>query len=1072
MPRSCFFRVPLAVSLIALPLATPVLAQQTDPGVGALGQLRFRFIGPQGNRVSAVSGVPGDPYTWYAGAASGGIWKTTDGGTTWQPIFDSQPVSSIGTLTVAPSDPNIVWAGTGEPHIRSHISVGWGVFKSTDAGKTWTREGLEQTGRISRIVIHPTNPNLVYVASQGHGYGPQKERGIYRSTDGGTTWQQVLFVDENTGASDLIMDPNNPQVLFASMWEWGIKTWGRESGGPGSGIFLSTDGGSTWKKLAGNGLPSKPVGKIAVAIPKANSKRVYALIETGDGAPWKGQPTDRGKLWRSEDGGATWAVVSYDRQLGGRTAYYNEVFASPDNPDEVYFPTASFSKSLDGGKTLVDLGFGGSPGGDNHEMWIDPTNGNRMGVANDNSIAISVNRGRSWNRIQLPIAQMYHVTVDKRIPYTVCGNRQDGPSACGPSNSKLGGFGGGGGAGGPIPRSLWHSVGGGESGWATPDPSDSNIVWSSASGSGSRGGIVERHDLRTGLSRNVEIWPVSTGGWTAADVKYRFVWTFPFTFSPHDPRRIYAGSQHVHVTTNGGDSWQELSPDLTRNDKSRMGISGGLTPDNIGVEYAGVIFAIAESPVTAGVLWVGTNDGLVQLSRDAGKTWTNLTKNMTGLPEWGTISNIEPSRYDAATAYLTVDGHQVDNRDPWIYKTTDFGQTWKLIVNGIPRSPLSYAHWIKEDPVRRGLLYAGTENALYVSFNDGEAWQQLQNGLPPAPVYGVTVQEHFNDLVVATYGRGFFILDDITPLQQLTPEVEAEDAHLFKPRAAYRFLQVAGFDSPSGDPVVGQNPPYGATINYWLKRASSSDPAITILDATGKVVRSLRGTRNTGINRVRWDLRYEPIPEARIQVPPLYAPEIVIPENGLAAPSVGSFTILVPPGTYTVKLSVGGKEFTQPLEVRKDPNSGGSIEGIRAQTALLQDIQGSLAGASGMIDTLELRRKNLAQVRGSLSSASNKDLLSAADSLEQRLIAVEGTLNQLMVTGRGQDGVRYPVRLAGQLVYLASTVDGTDEAPTTQARTAFQYLDQQIAAVRREYLRVMQAAEAYQARLRARNIVS
>ncbi len=550
------------------------------------------------------------------------------------------------------------------------------------------------------------------------------------------------------------------------------------------------------------------------------------------------------------------------------------------------------------------------------------------------------------------------------------------------------------------------------------------------------------------------------------------MWTFPFTFSPHDPKRIYAGSQHVHVTTNGGDSWQELSPDLTRNDTSRMGISGGLTPDNIGVEYAGVIFAIAESPVTAGILWVGTNDGLVQLSRDGGRTWTNVTKNIPGLPDWGTISNIAPSRYEAGTAYLTVDGHQVDNRDPWIYKTTDFGRSWTLIVNGIPKSPLSYAHWIKEDPVRRGLLYAGTENALYVSFNDGAQWQPLQNGLPPAPVYGITVQEHFNDLVVATYGRGFFILDDVTPLQQLTPAVEAEDAHLFKPRPAYRFLQVAGFDTPSGDPVVGQNPPYGATINYWLKSAVSADPTITVLDAAGKTVRSLRGSRAAGVNRVRWDLRYEPIPEPRIQVAPLYAPEIVIPENGLAAPGVGSFSILVPPGTYTVKLSVGGREFTQPLEVRKDPNSGGSLDGIRAQTALLESIQRSLSGANGMIDTLELRRKNLVDLRASLSSASSRDLLAAADSLEQQLTAVEGRLNQLMVTGRGQDGVRYPVRLAGQLVYLAGTLDGIDEAPTTQSRAAFQYLDEQIAAVRREFLRVMKEAEAYQARLRARNIVS
>lgn len=1065
---------PLFVALLSLP--TVAVAQQAPSSQSSmLGQLRFRFIGPQGNRVSSVSGVPGDPLTWYAGAASGGIWKTSDGGTTWQPIFDNQPVSSIGTLAVAPSNTSIVWAGTGEPHIRSHISMGWGVFKSTDAGRTWTRKGLENTGRISRIVVNPTNPNIVFVASQGHGYSPQKERGIYRSTDGGDTWQQVLFVDENTGASDIVMDPNDPQVLFAGMWEWGIKTWGRESGGPGSGIFVSRDGGTTWKRLVGNGLPTKPFGKVAIAISKANSQRVYALIETGDGAPWKGQPTDHGKLWRSDNGGNSWTVVSYDRQLGGRTAYYNEMFVAPDNPDELYFPTAAFSKSIDGGKTLVNLGGGASPGGDNHEMWIDPTNPSRMGVANDNSIAISMTRGQTWNRVQLPIAQIYHVTTDNQVPYTVCGNRQDGPSACGPSNSKLGGFGGGGGGGGggPIPRSLWHSVGGGESGWATPDPSDSNIVWSSASGSGSRGGIVEKWDSRTGVVRNVEVWPVSTGGWTAGDVKYRFVWTAPFTISPNDPKKIYIGSQHVHVTTNGGDSWSELSPDLTRNDKSRMGISGGLTPDNIGVEYAGVIFAIAESRVKPGLLWVGTNDGLVQMSPDAGKTWTNLTRNVAGILDWGTISNIEPSRYDANTAYFTVDGHQVGNFEPWVYKTTDMGKTWKLIVNGVAKSPLSYAHWIKEDPVRRGLLYLGTENALYVSMDDGESWQSFQNNLPHAPVYGVTVQEHFNDLVLATYGRGFWIMDDLTPLQQLTAEVQAKDAHLFKPRFAYRFLQKAGFDTPGGDPVVGQNPPYGATINYWLKAQASADPVVTILDSQGKTVRTIRGSRNPGINRIRWDLRYEPIPEPRIRVAPLYAPEFPIPADGLPAPGAGGgVSILVPPGTYTVRLAVGGQTFTESLEVRKDPNSGGSIEGIRAQTALMFDIQKSMQNSNGMIDSLELKRKSLADIRSSLSGAANRDLLSGADSLEQKLIAVEAKLNQVMTTGRGQDGVRYPVRLSGQLSYLAGTVDGADEPPTTQARAAWKVLDDQVAAARREFLRVMQEAEQYQARLRARNIVS
>jgi photosystem II stability/assembly factor-like uncharacterized protein len=596
-------------------------------------------------------------------------------------------------------------------------------------------------------------------------------------------------------------------------------------------------------------------------------------------------------------------------------------------------------------------------------------------------------------------------------------------------------------------------------------------VWSSASGAGSRGGIVVRHDLRTGSSRSVEVWPVSTGGWPAAELRYRFIWTFPLTFSPHDPRKLYVGSQHVHVTTDGGESWQVISPDLTRNDKSRMGISGGLTPDNIGVEYGGVLFAIAESRVSPGVLWTGSNDGLVHLSRDGGRSWTNLTSRLPGLIDWGTISNIEPSRYDAATAYLTVDGHQVNNRDPWVYRTTDFGQTWQLIVNGIPKSPLSYAHWIKEDPVRRGLLYLGTENALYLSFDAGERWQPLQLNLPAAPVYGIAVQEHFNDLVVGTYGRGFWILDDLGPLQQLTPELAAREVHLFTPRAAYRFKPVEPPETPSADPVAGQNPPYGASINYWLRSAATEDPVLTILDAAGTPVRELRGGRGAGVQRVVWDLRGEAAPGPLLRVPPLHAPEVAIPPNGLPAPNVGNLAVLVPPGRYTVRLRVGGRELSQPLEVRKDPNSGGSLEGIRAQTDFLGAVQADFRGTVELIDRIEEQRAQLARIRPTLTGALG-DLARGADSLEQQLVAVEERLHQLKLTGRGQDVVRWPVRLAGQLIYLAASVAGSDDPPTSQAREAQRVLAEQLAAARGEHERVMRAWSAYQARLRARNVIS
>jgi photosystem II stability/assembly factor-like uncharacterized protein len=1024
--------------------ASPAQAQRRAPPAGAqvdpvlYSQLQYRYLGPVGNRITSVHGIPGDHNTYYVGAASGGVWRTTDAGVNWEPLFDDQPAQSIGALAIAPSDPKIVWAGTGEAHVRSHISIGNGIYKSTDGGKTWTHMGLEQTGRVGRIRIHPQNPDVVYACALGHAYGPQPDRGVYRTMDGGNSWEKVLFVDENTGCSGLVMDPNNPRILFAGFWQIEIRTWGRESGGPGSGIFMSRDGGTTWTRLRGNGLPSRPHGKVALDIARSNSNRVYALIETGDGVPWHGQETDRGELWRSDDGGETWRVVSYDRQLAGRTQYYSRVVVAPNDEDEAYFLSAAFTKSLDGGVTTVNLGFGGSPGGDNHDMWIDPTNPDRMIVGNDGGVSISTNHGRTWLRVQLPVAQMYHVTVDKRVPYYVMGNRQDGPSFRGPSNSKTGGFGGGG-----ISRSEWHGVTGGESGWATPHPTDSNIVWSSASGSGSVGGIVTRYDLRTGQAHHVEVWPVSTIGHPAKDVRYRFVWTFPLTISPHDPDKLYVGSQHVHVTTDGGRSWRIISPDLTLNDTSKQGISGGLTPDNIGVEYGNVIFAIAESPLRAGLLWAGTNDGLIHVSQDGGQNWTNVTPNVPGMPVWGTVSNIEPSRYDTGTAYFSVDGHQANNRDPWIYKTTDYGRTWRLIVNGIPKSPMSYVHVVKEDPVRRGLLYAGTENALYVSFNDGDSWQPLQNNLPHAPVYWLAFQEHFNDLAIATYGRGFWILDDLSPLQELTPEVMAADAHLFRPRAAYRFRNVPGQVSMPNDQTAGQNPPYGAAINYWLKAAPSGPVTVTIEDQQGRRVRTLQGSRNAGVNRIHWDLRNEPTKQAMLRTAALHAPETRPGPEGRSAPGTGRLSVLMPPGTYTVKLAVGGREYAQPLEVRKDPNSGGSLEEIRTQVAMLLELQTDLDQVVDLINQAEVVRAQL-QSLSVFVGDERAEIKAAADSLEAKFTAFEANLQQLYVTGRGQDNIRWPVRLGGQILYLANGVASSDFGPTTQQREVHQVFKEQI----------------------------
>ena len=1071
--------IPLAVAATGAQRAQPARLTTFDPA--SASELRWRYIGPVGNRVASVVGVPSDPNVYYAGAASGGIWKTVDAGIHWSPIFDDQDVSSVGALAVAPSNPNVVWAGTGEPWIRSHISAGNGVYKSTNAGRTWTKMGLDSSGRIGRIVIEPNNADIVFVAAQGFSYGPQEERGLYRTTDGGAHWQRVLFVDRNTGAIDVVMHPTNPQVVFAAMWQLEMHTWGRESGGPGSGIYQSTDGGATWTRLTGHGLPTHEIGKIGLAIARSNPNRVYALIETGDGNPLHGRPTDNGELWRSDDGGANWRVVSYDRDLACRQPYYTRTTASTDNPDELYFMCANFSRSLDGGITTNAGGRGGrggragappagapgvpggavsaatrtgdttavvplaSPGGDNHDMWIDPTNANRMAVANDGGVSISTTRGRSWLRVQLPIAQIYHVTVDNRIPYYVYGNKQDGPSYRGPSNSRTGN---------QIARSEWHGVEGGESGWATPDPVDSNIVWSTGSGSGARGGIVVRFDERRRQGQNVEVWPLSTGGYAAADVKYRFVWDPPFTISPHDHNRIYTGSQFVHMTTDGGRSWRVISPDLTRNDKSKQQISGGLTPDDIGVEYGDVVYAIAESRTTPGLIWVGTNDGLVQVTRNGGQSWTNVTANIPGIVPWGSVRHVEPSRYDAGAAYIIVDGHQENNRDPWVYRTKDYGKTWTLIVNGIPKSPLSYAHIIREDPVRRGLLYLGTENALYVSFDDGDHWTPLQSGLPHAPVYGMAIQEHFNDLVISTYGRGIWIMDDLSPLQQLTPQIQSSRAYFFPVRPAYRFTDIAGNYSMNDDPTAGANPSYGARFNYWL--GATAPVRIDILDASGTTIRTIQdSSTHVGLNRTSWDLRNTASRGPRMRTKPVNDAEFEMARDGTRdAPGFGTIAVLMPPGRYTARLTANGQTLTQPFDVLKDPNQAETVADIKAATDALLALQRDHQSSAEMLGTIENVRAQLESL--GRESATTADIRQAGDTLDRKFLTVEGQLIDPRLTGRGQDEVRYPVMAAGQLSWLANGIAASDFTPTSQQREVQGILNTKVRETRSALDRLLQ----------------
>lgn len=1026
------------LSLVCLLLSTHfVLGQNFEKE--DLSQLHYRHIGPVGNRVSSVTGIAGNPLVYYVGAATGGIWKTVDGGLNWKPIFDDKPVHAIGALAAAPSDPEIIYAGTGESFIRSNVSIGNGMWKSMDGGASWEHIGLEESGRIGRIVVHPSNPDIVYVAALGHAYTPQQERGIYMSIDGGKTWEHSLFVDENTGASDIAMDPSNPRILFAGMWQLELKTWNRTSGGPGSGVHMSTDAGKTWKRLS-KGLPTKPMGKIALAMTPANPNRVYAQIETGDGVPYKGEETDTGELWRSDDKGKSWRMVNANRDIGGRQAYYTRCAASPDNPNEIYFLWASFSTSIDGGRTLQPLNLAGQPNWDHHEMWIDPLDGNRMIVVGDGGVSISHNRGNSWLRVQIPVAQLYHVTTDNNIPYNVLTNRQDGPSMKGPSRTK------GGGGFGPsfIPTGLWYDIGGGESGFATPDPTNPDIIWSSASGRGPLGGIVTRFNEKSRQYRQVEVWPEFTAGHPAEDMKYRFQWTFPLLISPHDNNTVYVTSQFVHRTTNGGQSWEVISPDLSMNDKSKQGFSGGLTGDNIAVEYMNVIYAFDESPVEQGVFWAGTNDGLVHVSKDGGKNWTNVTANIPNLPELGVVRNIDASKWDAGKAYLTIEFHQVGNFEPYVYKTSDYGQTWKKITTGIDEGNLSYTRNIREDPSREGLLYLGTENKLYVSFDDGENWQSLMANLPHTPMYWIDIPEHMNDLVIGTYGRGIWILDDLSPIQQMTKEVEASVAHLFAPRPAYRFhptsINMQFFPSAS----AGEDAKPGASLNFWLKEADKK-VKLHITDAKGDTIQTLTPKTQKGINRVWWNFNEKSTDAIVFRTSAQYADWIPLDKKRTRKSFFPPFAIKAPPGTYTVHLELDGESQTQKLQVLKDPDSEGSEADIKAQIALLRKLHFDMNQVVKMINEIELSRRQLLDLHATLSvGGKHKEVLSRISKTDSLLVEMESQMIQLKTTGTGQDMVRYPARLTERIDYLASAVASADFPPTDQHLEVYDLLHKRL----------------------------
>ena len=1053
------------LALLAALLPAPPAATAQAPAAGQIAPedysaLRYRFIGPDGNRAIAVVGEPGNPLSIYVGAASGGLWRTRDGGVNWTPVFDDQSASSVSALAMAPSDPNVIWAGTGETFvIRPAHAMGDGIYRSTDGGDTWEKKGLDATGRIGRIEIDPRDPDVVFACALGHAYGPQPERGVYRTTDGGESWELVLHVSEDAGCIDLAMDHGNPRILFASFWDVQIDTWGLDSGGPDSGVWRSKDGGATWERLShrDRGLPSPDsamIGKVAVEVAPSNSGRVYVLTE--ESSPG---------FYRSDDGGDSWELVLRNHTINERAPYYTRFGVDPVDENRVYFASVRFSMSVDGGRSLVENPPRG--GGDTHDVWIDPTNADRVMVADDGGLTISMNRGRTFQRVVLPIAQMYHVWVDDEVPYNVYGNRQDGWSYRGPSNSR----------GGAIPLGMWHGVGGCESGFGIPDPTDSNIVWS-----GCYDGGLERYDHRTKQVRSVRVWPEAAYGWAPAELKFRWHWTFPIHISPHDNNTVYVGSQHVHRTTDGGHSWDLISPDLTTNDKSRQQSSGGVAIDNLMTFDGSTLYALAESPLEPGLIWAGSNDGQLHLTRDGGASWTNLTENVAGLPPWGTIANVEPSRWDAAAAYMAVDLHQLADFDPYIYRTKDYGESWERVSDGIPPSPHSFVHVVREDYERPGMLYAGTDNSVYFSLDDGDSWLPLRNNMPPAPVYWLTTQERFDDLVVGTYGRGFYVMDDVSPLRALDRVSAVEEPALLPTRPAYRFAPVQGIKAERSH-VTGRNPPYGADIDFWAPAAGEDGrrAAIRILGPQGDTIRALSVDAQPGINRTWWDLRYEPTQRAKIRTAPPGLPWVPLgPEGWRPLRSWdldldrGQLGPRVVPGAYQVELELDGVVLTTPLQVVKDPHSEGTLADIRRQVGLSLVVRDEINEVVEMINRIEWARsqlEDLAEMLGDDPTAA--ELLAEAKRLEETAVDVESNLFDIYLTGAREDAFRNPMKLYGRLSALAQDVgwSSADFPPTVPQQEVHEVLQQRLEDTRARFEELFgEDAEALNRMLRERRL--
>jgi photosystem II stability/assembly factor-like uncharacterized protein len=980
--------------------------------------ISFRQIGPfRGGRVGAVTGVQTQPMTFYFGATGGGIFKTTDGGIHWMPVADGQlKLGSVGAIAVSDSDPNIVYAGMGEADLRGNASHGDGVYKSTDGGKTWKHAGLTDTQQIGAIKIDPKNPDIVYVAAMGHMTGFNDDRGVFRTTDGGKTWKRVLFKSNRAGAIDLSIDPGNSQVIYASIYQSIRKPWTFESGGPDSGLWKSTDGGDTWTDVSRNpGMPKGTLGRIGIAISPVQPGSVWAIVEAEEGG-----------VFHTDDGGATWSKVNDQRDVKQRAWYYSRIFADPKNANTMYALNTSFYKSVDGGHTFHPIATGH---GDNHDLWIANDDPQRMIESNDGGANISFDGGKSFSTIMnQPTGQFYRVITDNDFPYHIYGAQQDNTTV--ETSSR--------GNGGAITESDWWDVGGGESGWIAPDPTNSRFVYA-----GSYDGLLTRYDHLTGAQRNINPWPDNPMGSGVEAMKYRMQWSFPLLFSPSDPKLLYAGAQYLLGTRDEGRSWAVMSPDLTRNDKSKQGPVGGpLTKDNTAVEYYDTIFTVDESTLKPGLIWVGSDDGLVHLTQDGGKTWANVTPK--GIPDWIRINCIAASPFDPGTAYFAATLYLTDDYRPFLYSTTDYGKTWKLIVSGIPAD--DFTRTVRPDPKQRGLLFAGTEAHLYISTNDGDAWTPFQLNLPNVPITDITFQKREDDMIIATQGRGFYVLDDM-PLVRALPAGKPPDSplHLFAPKETYRYIGGGGFGGGGGSTNVGKNPPSGVVIYYSLAGAPKGDVMIRIKDSDGKLVNEFsskpepkeptpleededrralpKPTKKPGLNRYVWDLRYTDM---------VKFPGMIYWAASTRGPQVV-------PGLYTIELSADGHAETQTVLVKPDPRVSTTSEEYRKQRDLALEIGERVDAANHAVISIRAQRKQL----DAFATSSIPQVASEAKRISGELDSVEVELYQTKLRAN-EDALNFPIKLNNKLAALAGVVTQSDVAPTEQSYAVFKDLNGQL----------------------------